>query len=204
MNKLLCQRHLISGPQGPPLAYWSTKVFKTTPSPETRGARCLFVIFPASQGQAAVARFFPSPPPPPPSSRSWRSLTRPSPRRPWVWEVWRQRGRGIASHAHPATYLPGDVAPATTEIMVGILLTRVSSSLKMLHSALFRHDREDSSSLRQTPSPPTPRSTPCANPRPSVPALAHTACHQLQGWYHLQQGLLHQIPVYGGKECKTT
>ena len=43
---------------------WSKEVFKTTPFPETRPARCLFVIFPASQGRAATVRFLPPPPPP--------------------------------------------------------------------------------------------------------------------------------------------
>ncbi len=173
------------------------------PSPETWPARCLFMIFPASQGQAAVVRFL-LPPPPPPSSRSRQTLVCHLPHRPWVREVWRWREQGIASHTHPVTYWPGVVAPAIVEIMAVMLLTRALSTLKTLHSTSFRHDREDSSSSRQAPSPPTPRSAPCANPRPSVPALAHTAHRQLRGWSHLQQGLLHQIPAYGGKGCKTT
>ena len=94
--------------------------------------------------------------PPPLSLRSWQPLARHSPHHPWVREVWRWRGQGIASHAHPATYLPGVVAPATAEIMAAMLSTRALSTLKTLHLASFRHDREDSSSSRQAPSPPPP------------------------------------------------
>jgi hypothetical protein len=190
--------------RSPGSSSWSTEVFETTPSLETWPARCLFVIFPANQGGAAAVRFLSATAPPTPSTRTWRPSARNSPCHPWVREVWRRRGQGIASHAHPATYLPGVVAPATAEIMAAMLSTRASSTLKTLHLASFRHDMEDSLSSRQAPSPPTPRSVPCANPCPSVPALAHTARRRLRGWSHLQQSLFHQIPAYGEKGCKTT